>query len=295
MVATKRSKIWRLIRAVVYLGIGLYFFLIPGFTLVGDLNDLALRSAAIPRAAWRLHENLAPRYAAWAKERLASQRAAHVETENVAGTEWPLFGSVFYLWSLESLQKEWLLDHSRASMAPAVYARPAIEAAVNLVTDPNQAAWVKRYWGENYLHQQDLFYRFLLISAMTSYTNLTGESRFVNQLRDQVETLSAEIDASPHGWLEDYPGQCYPTDVVGAIAAIRRADEVLKTNHSAFVQRAMRAYREHQVDDYGLPPYAADFRSGKPLSASRGCGTSFALICAPEIWPSLAPAWYQAY
>lgn len=286
---------WRFARAITYLGIGLFFFLIPGLRLVSDLNDPALCSGAIPRAAWRLHTSLAPRYAAWAKKRAASQRAEQLGTENVAGTEWPLFGSVFYLWSMESLQHAWEIDPSQSPVAPTVYARDAIEASVNLVTDPKQAAWVKQYWGENYLHRQDLFYRFLLISAMTSYTHLTGDQRLVEQLRDQVDTLSAEIDSSSHGLLEDYPGQCYPTDIVGAITAIRRADAVLKTDHSAFVKRALRGFQPPQADPYGLPPYIADVNSGLPRTDSRGCGTSFALICAPEIWPSVAHAWYQSY
>ena len=201
-----RAFIWRLFRSIAYLGLGLFFFLIPGIRLISDLNDPALRSAGIPRAAWRLHENLAPRYAKWAQKRLASQRGGQLIGDDVSGTEWPLFGSVFYLWSLESLQKAWEAEPNHASIAPDVYARQAIEAAADLVTDPNQANWVKEYWGKNYLHHQDLFYRFLLISAMTSYTNLTGNQRFTDELRDQVETLSAEIDSSPHGLLEDYPG-----------------------------------------------------------------------------------------
>lgn len=196
---------------------------------------------------------------------------------------------------MESLQKAWEADPRQARVAPVAYARAAIEACANLVTDPKQAAWVKEYWGDNYLHHADLFYRFLLISAMTSYTHLTGEQRFVGQLRDQVETLSAEIDSSPHGLIDDYPGQCYPTDIIGAITGIHRADTVLKTDHSTFVQRAMRGFQPPQADPYGLPPYNSNANSGAPQSDSRGCGTSFALICSPEIWPLAAQAWYQSY
>jgi hypothetical protein len=292
---SNRRYVWRLGRTAVYLLAGLYFFFIPGIRLAIDLNDPALRTGAIPRAAWRLHESLAPRYAKWAQDRVASKRATQLNNADVAGTEWPLFGSVFYLLSLESLEKSWEIDRSQASEAPAVYARASIEAAADLVIDPNHATWVRQKWGANYLHHQDLFYRFLLISAMTSYTKLTGDPRLVPNLRDQVNTLSTEIEASPHGWIDDYPGECFPTDIIGAVAAIRRADEVLKTDHSTFVKNALRGFQGAQLAAHGLPPYNADAISGAPLGDSRGTGNSYALIFAPEIWSSVARDWYASY
>jgi len=92
----KQSLAYRWTRAVTYLGLGLFFFLVPGIQVVCDLNDSALRTGGIPAAAWRLHYRLAPRYAAWANAQIASDRAGHLDLDNAAGTEWPLFGSVFY-------------------------------------------------------------------------------------------------------------------------------------------------------------------------------------------------------
>ena len=181
---------------------------------------------------------LSPRYEAWAKARVHSGVAAGLGTEDVAGTEWPLFGSVFYLWATESLQEEYEQHPAVASEAPKIYARGAIEAAAALVADPNHAGWVKKYWGDKYLEKENLFYRMLLISALTSYQSLLGDTRYEAMLRGQVESLSRELDESPFGLLDDYPGQCFPIDIVPAIAAIRRADAVLGTDHSAFVARA---------------------------------------------------------
>ena len=72
-------------------------------------------------------------------------RTAH---HQISGTEWPLFGAVFYLWATESLQDEWEKGHSPYAVAPKVYARGAIEAAARLVMDPTQANWVKIHWGK---------------------------------------------------------------------------------------------------------------------------------------------------
>ena len=291
----KAGSIWDWVFAVLYSGIGLFFFFLPGLRLAVDLNDPALRSGAIPQAAWRLHAHLAPRYAAWAEERVASKQAAALNNQDVPSTEWPLFGTVFYLLSLESLQHAWEGDHSLAATAPADYARRAIEASVNLVVDPNHATWVEDKYGEDYLDREDLFYRFLRISAMGSYTHLTGDRRLVKTLGSEVDSLSTELAASPTGLLEDYPGECYPGDVVAAIAAIRRADAVLGTDHSAFVERALRAFQPPQVGAYGLPPFMASAASGMAEAEPRGCGNSYILNFAPEIWPATARDWYRSY
>ena len=51
---------------------------------------------------------------------------------------------------------------------------------------------------------------------------LTGNQAYHTQLADQVESLSVELDASPYGLLDDYPAQCYPIDILPAIATVTR-------------------------------------------------------------------------
>src|SRR5690349_20983965 len=128
----------RYFNAAVLIAISLLVFLIPGFTTIHDLTDPNIRKAGIPKSAWRLHRSLSPRYAKWASERLVSARATQLSTANISGTEWPLFGSVFYLWATESLQDAWEKDHRPAAIAPKIYAKEAIEAAARLVIDPRQ-------------------------------------------------------------------------------------------------------------------------------------------------------------
>ena len=285
----------RLGNAGMAIALSLYFLIFPGATVIHDLADPNLRTAGIPHSAWKFHQTLSPQYGSWARARLDSKRAAQLSTADIAGTEWPLFGSVFYLLATESLQAAWEQDHSRSAVAPNVYARSAIEAATQLVIDPTQAGWVKIHWGANYLKTENVFYRMLVISSLTSHARLTGEKQYLPLLRDQVESLSAELDASPHGWLDDYPGQCYPGDVLTAIAMIRRADAVLGTDHSAFVQRAQRGFQGAALDGIGLVPYAADAPSGRPATIARGCGNSYVSLFAPDIWPEQARAWYDLY
>jgi hypothetical protein len=271
------------------------FCLLPVVRVVHDLADPDLRQAAIPRSAWRLHRTLTPKFEQWAKARLASGRATQLSTQDISGTEWPLFGSVFYLWATESLQGSWETNRLQSAEAPRAYAKKAVDEAARLVIDPHQASWVKKHWGTNYLKTENVFYRMLVISALTSHARLTGDAEHLALLRDQVESLAAELDASPHGVLDDYPGECYPGDVLTAIAMIRRADAVLGTDHSEFVRRAVRGFQNRLLDRRGLVPYAAAALTGEPLGPSRGCGNSYVSLFAPEIWPEQARDWYERY
>jgi hypothetical protein len=284
------------VNAALAVALSLYLFVIPAGMLARDLCDPGLRGEQIPRCAFRWHRSLSPRYEKWAKQRIASGRAEYLTTRNIAGTEWPLFGSVFYLWATEALQEATQENPSLCRVPPSQYARGAIEAAAALVADPNHAGWVRQHWGAAYLEKENLFYRMLLISALTSYQKLSRDVKHESLLRGQVESLATELDESPHGLLDDYPGQCYPVDIVPAIAAIRRADAVLGTDHSAFVARAIRGFQGGCLDRHtGLPAYVVDSKTGRAQDSARGVGLSFMLIWAPQLWPQTARDWYAEY
>jgi hypothetical protein len=291
----KYLAICRYSNAAVLLVISVLVFFVPALTVFLELRDPKIRSAEIPALAWKLHRNLSPKYERWATQRLDSSRAAKLSTANISGTEWPLFGSCFYLWATESLQAAWEKDNQLAATAPKVYAREAIIAATRLVIDPKQAQWVKKHWGENYLKTENVFYRMLVIAALTSHARLTDDKQYLPMLKDQVESLSAELNASSHGWLEDYPGECYPGDVFTAIAMIRRADQVLRTDHSAFARRALRGFQGKTLDERGLVPYMGNANIGQPLGPARGCCNSYVSLFAPELWPVQAKRWYELY
>ena len=270
-------------------------FVYPSIREGLNLLDPALKGPGIPKADWRLMRRLTPRYAAWAQHRVALGCATNLSTRDISGTEWPLFGSVFYLWAVENLQQAWDEGDHSAGMEPKIYCKVAVSAASELVIDPQHASWVQKHWGTNYLHQENAFYRMLIIAALTSREKLLQDGVHLDMLRDQVETLSKELDSSRSGLLNDYPDQCYPGDIVAAIWSIHRADSVLGTDHSEFVRRSSRAFVGPKNAGLRTPPYVADARSGAPLVEDRGCANSYYCLTSPELWPDRAKTWFHNY
>jgi hypothetical protein len=275
----------------------IYFFLLPGLTVLADLGDDGLAGPGVSRKASRLHRDLSPRIRDWARERVASGRAATVALHDVPSTEWPMFSAVFYLMATDELQKDWdARRHYRVGdPSPRQYAAEAIVAARDLIVDPRHHTWVRTHWGDDYLHRQNVFFRSLLIAGLTSYEDLTHDGTSLPMLRDQVETLAKALDESRSGVLEDYPGECYPIDVLAGVAFIRRADPVLGTDHSAFVARSVRGFQGRMADRLGLVPYRVDVSTDAQLEPSRGVGNSWVGIFAPDLWPEQAKGMYARY
>src|ERR1022692_1113316 len=272
-----------------------FFFIYPAVRATLDIRDPALQQPGVPKVAWRLYRNLTPRYATWAQARVAQGHAEGLSTSDISGTEWPLFGSVFYLWGIENLQTAWDAGDHSAGAEPKVFAKEAIIAASELVIDPKHSAWVKKHWGENYLHQENVFYRMLVIAALTSRKKLLHDGAHLDLLRDQVETFSKELDESKTGLLDDYPSECYPGDVMAALMCIKRADVVLGTDHSKMIGRALRGFTGASATRHQLPPYFAIARTGIPASEARGCANSYMCLTSPELWPTQAKLWYELY
>ncbi|MFA5424511.1 MAG: hypothetical protein WC374_11715 [Phycisphaerae bacterium] len=283
------------INAAVIIILALYFFVIPFFMMIYFLSDPALKTSQPGRFAYWLHRCLSPKYQHWAYDRVSTGKAESMHIEDISGTEWPMFGSVFYLLGTEYLEQGLKDSNNNSAVPPSNYAAGAIEAATDLIVDERHAAWVKMHWGEDYRHRENIFYRMLLISGTTSYENLLGGGKHIELLRDQVETLSTELNESRFGLLDDYPGQCFPTDVIAALAAIKRADQVLGTDHNDFLDRSLRGFERNLVDPVTLmPPYMADKTCACP-GDSRGCSGQWGVRWAAYLWPETAKNWYESF
>lgn len=77
--------------ALVIIALSAYVFVLPAGTVMRGLYDPGLDGSAVPRCVWRWHRALSPKYAEWARRRVASGIAARLTTQDIAGTEWPAY------------------------------------------------------------------------------------------------------------------------------------------------------------------------------------------------------------
>jgi hypothetical protein len=94
---------------------------------------------------------------------------------------------------------------------------------------------------------------------------------------------------------DDYPGECYPADMLWAVAAIERAARLDNANDDRLAKSLMAAFHGPLLAPEGLPAFQAESRSGRILQGARGCGNSGILPFAAELDPTIAGRWYDAY
>lgn len=251
------------------------------------LSDRGLRSAAPSTFAFGLHKSLSSRLPGYVDERIASGVAETLGLNQITATESPVYGAFFYLVATANLQAQWEADPSLAKRSPKETGKNAIEACVKIILDPGHAHWVKKYWGDNYLDDPNCFYRMLVIGSLAAHQRLTGSTEHHAFMQRLADDLAADLDASPHGLVDDYPDQCFPADVVAAIEMIRRADPSREAWAKAAFRRLVANFRGD------LPPYMAIVETGEPWGPPRGCTNGFFFCYARELDAGIADSLYQ--
>ena len=280
---------WRWTTSALSLLFAGFFFVYPALTCAWVLLEPAVRTTGQSRLLTHWFHQAAGRYERWADRFLADQRAAQVNPDHVAATEWPMFGSVFFLLTAEQLHAEGRVDANSGAV------RRAVDRARDIVVSPDTATWVRFKWGDTYLERENVFYRMLLMMGLTAHARITGATTDHELLHAQWTGLSRELMAAPYHVLNDYPGECYPVDVVWSVAAIQRAAALEGTNANELAAALIRSLEGPLKSSNGLPAYQAEVTSGYGVQASRGCGNSGLLLFAPDLDPERARAWYQLY
>jgi hypothetical protein len=261
------------------------FFLCPGVMLVDLAYDSGIVRDGQPTEFPKWFRQTAQRYRGWSEDYLASRRAASVSVSDVAGTEWPLFGTVFFLASAEELLKQGKLERDEDLMF-------AMDSAVRVVLDPSTANWVRAKWGEDYASEGNVFYRMLVLHGLTSFERVTLDTRYHSFQQEQAKMLASELAAAKYHLADDYPGECYPTDVLWAVAAIKRAlgDEALP------LVKDLMSVLDHKVKTvHGMPAFSVNSKTGEIYEGSRGSGNSGILSFAGELDAEVAQRWYASY
>ncbi len=284
-----RRVIGGLLFAVTLVLVG-YPLFVTSYYLIADSG---LRGATPSKFAYSLHRSVSKNLPDYVDERIASGVARTLSSSQITATESPVYGAFFYLLATANLQAVWEGDRSLSNVSPAESGKEAVDASLRIMLDDGHAHWVKEYWGEDYMTDPNCFYRMLMVGSITAHHEITGETGYLDLLRKTVDDLAADIDASPHGLIDDYPGQCFPCDVTVAIAMILRADRALGTDRSEWARGALRRMMDNFGDE--LPPYTADATTGLPILASRGCTNGFFFSYAREIDPELADKLYTKF
>ena len=287
--ARPRSPLSRLLAALrLLLAIVLFFW--PAAEVLRLTFSPSFRATGRPPQLRRWMQATASRFAPWAADFQSAQKAAAAHTHDVAATEWPMFGSVFFLLAVQDAEA---LHPGLFDSSPEI--RRAVEAAAAIVADPVTATWVKRQWGDDYLVRKNAFYRGLLLHGLTAHARITGDTRHHALLRAQVRSFKAELLAAPFHLVDDYPGQCWPVDMVWAVAGLQRAAALLGEPVDDLPQIFMETVNARLLDDSGTPASRAEARTGRPTAPARGVTNSGLLLFAADLDAPIAAEWYTAY
>lgn len=268
------------------------FFLYPAGATARAVFSSEIRETAQSPTLLSDYRATAGRYKAWAKDFRETERAAKISSYDVAGTEWPMFGSVFFLMTTEELAKV------EPNLLKDKTVREAVDYAVRVVSSPDTATWVREKWGLDYLERENVFYRMLLIMGLGSYEKLTGSKAHAVLLATQARTLSAELLAAPHHLADDYPDECYPNDVLWAVAALKRAAKLgyIEMAEVEHLSRGLFAtLNDLSMTEWGVPSFQVRKDTAEPVQVARGSANSGILPLAAELDPPEAVAWFSAY
>ncbi|MGJ8654716.1 MAG: hypothetical protein ACSHX8_15760 [Opitutaceae bacterium] len=275
--------------AVVIILLALALCVYPAGVIVRVLMDSELKETGHSQLLPGWFESASESHAGWAEDYLASDMAETVAHYEVAETEWPMFGSVFYLVTAQELIEKGKVDLDSGRI------RDSVERSAEIVASPETATWVRTKWGDDYLEKENLFYRMLLIMGLSSYESITGDTQYADLLSSQRATLAVEIAKAELHLVDDYPGECYPNDILWAVAAIQRAGELQGVDYSALVASLMSTFDGPKVAVRGLPAYQMNSMHGFKLQTPRGCGNSGIMMFASELDSEIAQQWYTAH
>ena len=118
--------------------LSLALLIYPAVTILALVLDSHLRQSGESRLVPMWFNSAAGRYLSWANTYIETNYAKSLSHDDIPGTEWPMFGSVFFLVTAEDLQRQGKIDATNRTV------REAVEKAAEIVASP-----VTGYVGED--------------------------------------------------------------------------------------------------------------------------------------------------
>jgi hypothetical protein len=206
-----------------------FFFAQPGSQF---FRKEGLSPKAIQLAARHLH--------LWTEPTLRDQELRRMRASNA---EWDFMGRTFLVWSLANMGL-------REPASKTTYLKTMddiIDETLRLEKQEGMFFFLMPYAkGSKYVAQpaHSLFLDGEIAMMLASRRLLEERSDYKPLLTERVNAMTQRFKESPHLILESYPDECWMFDHVVALAAIRMADVLDASDHSALIHDWLQMARQ---------------------------------------------------
>lgn len=176
-------------------------------------------------------------------------KARELQRMRGRNAEWDFMGRSFFVWSLAELS---LRDPASAPRKLAV-ADEIIDETLRLERDQGQTVFLlpyasRRPWVVRPARSLFVDGEIALMLATRRMAKDGDKPEYRAALTERVDAIVARLQASPLLISESYPDECWLFDHAVALAAIRLADRLDGTDHSAFLRTWLDNARHHFID-----------------------------------------------
>lgn len=225
----------------------------------------------------------------WTEPESRNRELAKMRRSNA---EWDFMGRSFLVWSLANMT---LRDPASASENLKVMDQ-IIDETIRLERQEGIFIFLMPYAKARRFNVQPARSLFIdsEIAMMVAARRLVQEKAGYKPLLDErIQKIVSCMEASPMLSGESYPDEYWVFDNVAALAALRMADRLDGTDHSAFCRRWIEFARKHFVDSQTgllIPRFNIQ---GQPLDPPRSSSMWFVVHCLQVVDPAFARDQYE--
>jgi hypothetical protein len=204
----------------------------------------------------------------WTEPALRDQELRRMRASNA---EWDFMGRTFLVWSLANMG----LRDPTSKTAYLKTMDDIIDETLRLEKQEGMYFFLMPYAKGRYVAQppHSLFLDGEIAMMLASRRLLEERPDYKPLLTERINAITDRLKQSPHFILESYPDECWMFDHVVALAAIRMADSLDDSDHSALIRDWLQMARQrltHQetgllISSFTTDPTSLDGPEGSTL------------------------------